>query len=144
MLRGNSQARVDEKGRLKIPAQFKQVLDEHFENRFFVTSLDGLNARIYPIEEWTKLEEKFKDNSFDELKSLVKFKVNLYGGEAEMDKQGRILIPQVLREKAGMKGDVFVLGLTTYLAVYTHDRARPLADQEFTPEQKQEIARWGI
>ncbi len=144
MLRGNSQARVDEKGRLKIPAQFKQALEKRYENAFFVTSLDGQYARIYPLEEYTKIEEKIKENSFDDLHNLVRFKINLFGGEAEMDNQGRLLIPQMLRDKAGIKGDVFVLGMTTYLAVYNSDRAQPMVDAEFTPDQRKEIAQWGI
>ena len=144
MLRGNSPARVDEKGRLKIPSQFKQALEKRYQNEFFVTSLDGQYARIYPIEEYTKIEEKIKENSFDELRELVQFKINLYGGEAEMDNQGRVLIPQMLREKAGIKGDVFVLGMTTYLAVYNSDRSQPMVDAEFTPDQRKEIAKWGI
>jgi MraZ protein len=144
MLRGNSQAKVDEKGRLKIPSTFKQALDKRYQNEYFVTSLSGHDARIYPLEEWTKIEDRFKENTFDELRNLVRFKVNLYGGEAEMDNQGRILIPQLLREKAGIKGDVFVLGMTNHLAVYNSDQAAPMVEQEFTPEQKDKIAQWGI
>ena len=144
MFRGNSQTRVDEKGRLKIPAQYKKVLEDESVSVFFVTSLDGKSARIYPLDEWRKIEEKFKDSSFDQTKALLKFKVNRYGNEAEIDGQGRILLPQVLREKAGLLGDVDVVGMTSYLEVMRSEQAQTFADQEFTPEQLQKIAEWGI
>lgn len=144
MFRGNSQARVDEKGRLKVPAQYKKVVDEHSITIFFVTSMDGKSARIYPLDEWQKLEESFKGSSFDQTKALLKFKVNRYGNEAEIDSQGRLLMPQVLREKAGLVGDVDVVGMTSYLEVVRSERAQTLADQEFTPEQMNKLAEWGI
>jgi MraZ protein len=144
MFRGNSQARVDDKGRLKIPAQYKKVLDEESIATFFVTSMDGKSARIYPLDEWRKLEESFKGSSFDQTKALLKFKVNRYGNEAEIDSQGRLLMPQVLREKAGLVGDVDVVGMTSYLEVMRSERAQTLADQEFTPEQINKLAEWGI
>ncbi len=144
MLRGNSPARVDEKGRLKIPAQFKQVLDESYENKFFVTSLDGQYVRIYPLEEWTKVEEKVKGSTFNETRRKFMLKVNYFGGMAEMDNQGRILIPPVLREASGMKGDVFVVGSASYLEVWTKDRMQAELSKEFTPEEQQEISRWEV
>ena len=144
MLRGNSPARVDEKGRLKIPAQFKEVLEENYENKFFVTSLDGQYVRIYPLEEWTKVEERVKGSTFNKTRRKFMFQANYYGGTAEMDAQGRILIPQVLREAAGMKGDVFVVGSTRYLEVWNRERIQAELTQEFTPEEEQEIGGWEV
>jgi len=144
MLRGNSETKVDDKGRLKIPAAFKKVFDEAFpESKFFVTSLEGKSARIYPLQEWTKVEEKFK-SSFDPLMALLKHKVNYWGGEAEIDTQGRILIPQVLREHLKMQGDVSVMGMTNYLEVSTSEKARQRAEQEFTPEEWAKLEQRGI
>jgi MraZ protein len=144
MLRGNSETKVDEKGRLKIPASFKKAIDEAFpESKFFITSLEGKTARIYPLQEWIKVEEKFK-SSFDPLMSLLKLKVNFWGGEAEIDTQGRILIPQVLREHLKMHGDVSVMGMTNYLEVSTSDKARQLAEQEFTAEEWAKLEQRGI
>ncbi len=57
MLRGNIPAKVDEKGRLKIPAAFLEELKEHGD-RFYVTSEDGVRARIYPMKAWGEIEEK--------------------------------------------------------------------------------------
>jgi MraZ protein len=144
MLRGNSETKVDEKGRLKIPAAFKKVLDEAFpESKFFVTSLEGKSALIYPLQEWIKVEEKFK-SSFDPLMTDLKHKVNYWGGEAEMDTQGRILMPQVLREHLKMQGEVSVMGMTNYLEVYTAEKARQRAEREFTPDEWSKLEQRGI
>ena len=59
MFRGNHPTRVDEKGRLKVPAEFKRVLDEKYSQQFYITSFDGKSAQMYPFEEWERLEEKF-------------------------------------------------------------------------------------
>jgi MraZ protein len=135
MLRGNSETKVDDKGRLKIPAAFKKVFDEAFpQNKFYVTSLEGKTARVYPIEEWIKVEAKFK-SSFDPLMSDLKHKVNYWGSEAEMDTQGRLLIPQVLREHASLMGEVSVLGMTNFLEVCTSEKARQRAEREFTQDE---------
>ena len=144
MLRGNSEARIDDKGRLKVPASFKRVLDEEFpQSKFYVTSMDGKAARVYPLEEWIKVEEKF-NSSFDSLMSDIIFKVNYWGGEAEMDTQGRLLIPQVLRDNAGIRGDVAVMGMRNYLEVCTSERAKQRAERELTPAELEKLGQKGI
>jgi MraZ protein len=105
--------------------------------------LEGKSARVYPLQEWTKVEEKFK-SSFDPLMAELKHKVNYWGGEAEMDTQGRILIPQVLREHLKMLGDVSVMGMTNYLEVSTSAKARQLAEREFTPDEWAKLEARGI
>jgi MraZ protein len=144
MLRGNSETKIDEKGRLKIPATFKKVFEEEFpQTKFYVTSMDGKSARIYPMEAWLEVESKLK-SSFDPLMSDLKHKVNYYGGEAEMDAQSRLLIPQVLREKAGIQGEVSVMGMTNFLEVLTSERAKQRAEREFTPAELERLAGMGI
>jgi MraZ protein len=58
MFRGNHPTRVDEKGRLKVPAEYKRVIDEKYAQRFYITSVDGIVAQIYPFEEWERIEQK--------------------------------------------------------------------------------------
>ena len=58
MFRGNHPTRVDEKGRLKVPAEFKRVIDEKYAQKFYITSLDGVVAQVYPFEEWERIEQK--------------------------------------------------------------------------------------
>ncbi len=140
MLRGNAETKIDEKGRLKLPADFKKVFDLEFpETKFYITSMDGKTARIYPMEEWLKVEEKLGKGSFNSITSELKFKVNYFGGEAEIDSQNRLLIPQVLREKAGIKGEVSVMGMMNFLEVCTSQFATERAEREFTAAQLEAI-----
>ncbi len=123
MLRGNYPARIDEKGRLKIPVPFKEELEKTYGDQFCVTSLDGQYVRIYPFEEWTQIEEKLSRNpTFNRTRRKFLDRANYFGQIVTWDKQGRVLIPTVLRETAEMKGDVAVLGNLTYLTVWNNER----------------------
>src|ERR1700733_13702881 len=122
MLRGNYLARVDDKGRLKIPATFLDELRE-FGNRFYVTSENGDFAQIYPMKVWNEIEEKLaKLPSHHPTKRKYLTRTNYYGQAVELDGQGRVLLPPILRESAEMKGEVDVLGNLTYLEVWNHGR----------------------
>jgi MraZ protein len=144
MFRGNSPAKVDEKGRLKVPAHYKKLLDERYENQYFVTSEDGRFARIYPMEVWTQVEDKFNQNEMDPLRKEVQRKMNLLGDEAAMDAQGRMVLPQYLREQLKLRGDVHVIGTGKYLEVCNEEIARELLGRLFTPEERKEMTTWGI
>lgn len=146
MLRGNYPARIDEKGRLKIPTPFKQELEANYGGEFCVTSLDGLYVRVYPMEEWTRIEEKLARNpSFNKTRRKFLDRTNYYGQVIRWDKQGRVLIPVVLREAAGMKGDVAVLGNLTYLAVWNNERfLEEIRNNPITPEDEDVLNEAGI
>ena len=58
MFRGNHPTRVDEKGRLKLPAEFKRRVDELYGPMFYITSMDGKRAQVYPMKEWEAIESK--------------------------------------------------------------------------------------
>jgi len=147
VLRGNYPARVDEKGRLKIPAPFKEELHDTYGRQFYITSLDGRYARIYPLEEWNKLEERLQAAaSFNKTRSKFLRRTNYFGQLVEMDKQGRVLIPSVLREAAEMKGDVAVLGNLTYLEVWNNERFQKevIEGSPIMPDDEQVLDQLGI
>lgn len=122
MLRGNYPAKVDEKGRVKIPVAFLAELREMGE-RFYVTSENGDFVRIYPMKVWNEIEEKLaRVSSHNRAKQKFLTRANYYGQVVSLDGQGRLLIPPVLREAAQMRGEVNVLGNLTYLAVWNHAR----------------------
>ena len=147
MLRGNYPARVDDKGRLKIPAPFKEELEQTYGKQFYITSLDGQYVRIYPLEEWNKLEEKLQEaSSFNKTRRKFLSRTNYFGQLVEIDNQGRVLIPSVLREKAEMKGDVAVLGSLTFLEVWNNERfvKEMIEGNPITPEYEQVLDQLGI
>ena len=145
MFRGNSPARIDEKGRLKVPADFKRHIDEKYGAEFYITSRDGKVAEIYPVEEWRKIEDKLaKLSNFNPSKKKFLNKVNYYGQMVEMDAQGRLLMPQILREAAGIRGDVAVYGNLTYLEVRNLEVSKQLAEEQFTTEDEKTLDELGI
>ncbi len=146
MFRGNHPTRVDEKGRLKLPAEFKRRIDELYNGRFYITSKDGRVAEIHPLQEWEKVEQKLAEiPNFDPAKRKLMDRYNFFGSEAEMDAQGRVLLPQILREKANLMAEVVVFGMQTYLEVANREvfvanmDANPL-----TAEDEQKLAGFGL
>ncbi len=136
MFRGNHPTRVDEKGRLKVPAEFKRLIDEKYGAQFYITSVDGNAALIYPMEEWERIEEKLaRLSSFNPTKKKFLNRTNYYGQMVEIDGQGRLLIPSLLRDKAQIKGEVAVLGQLKYLEVRNEEALRTEIEEEpFTTE----------
>jgi MraZ protein len=146
MFRGNHPTRVDEKGRLKVPAEFKRVIDEKYAQKFYITSLDGAVAQIYPFEEWERIEQKLASlSTFNPTKKKFLNRVNYYGQVVEMDGQGRLLVPQILRESAQIRGEVAVLGNLTYLEVRNLEAFRKEMDEQaFTDEDTKTLDELGI
>ncbi len=111
MLRGNYAAKIDDKGRLKIPNAFRSLVEGQHGTEVFVTSLTGEYVRIYPMPVWLGLEEKLAKVPSTH-PARIKFfdRVNFYGQTSEIDAQGRVVIHARLRESAGMSGEVDVFG----------------------------------
>ncbi|MGA7078870.1 MAG: division/cell wall cluster transcriptional repressor MraZ [Terriglobales bacterium] len=146
MFRGNHPTRVDEKGRLKVPAEFKRVIDEKYAQKFYITSLDGTIAQIYPFEEWERIEQKLVAGStYNSTKKKFLTRTSYYGQVVEMDGQGRLLIPQILRESAQMRGDVAVLGALTHLDVRNMEALqKEMQEQAFTDDDRKALDELGI
>jgi len=146
MFRGNHPTRVDEKGRLKVPAEFKRVIDEKYAQKFYITSLDGIVAQVYPFEEWERIEQKLAAlSTYNPTKKKFLTRVNYYGQVVEMDGQGRLLIPQILRESAQLRGEVAVLGQLTYLEVRNLEAlTKEINEQAFTDDDTSTLDKLGI
>ena len=146
MFRGNHPTRVDDKGRLKVPAEFKRVIDEKYGTQFYITSLDGKVAQIYPFEEWERIEQKLANlSTFNPTKKRFLTRANYWGQQVEMDGQGRLLIPQLLRENAAIKGEVAVLGNLTFLEVRNLEALqKEIESESFTAEDEKTLDELGI
>src|SRR5277367_1375792 len=122
MFRGNHPTRIDEKGRLKLPADFKREVDDLYGPQFYITSLDGKRAKLYPLKSWEAIEASLQKMSpMDPVRKKFLDVTNYYGQMAEMDGQGRLLIPQLIRDSATVKGEVNVLGTQDHLEVVNAD-----------------------
>lgn len=146
MFRGNHPTRVDEKGRLKVPAEFKRVIEEKYGEDFYITSLDGQRAQVYPFEEWQRIEEKLaRLSNFNPAKKKLLNVTNYYGQVVEMDGQGRLLLPSLLRQDAHLKGEVAVVGMLNHLAVRSLEAYRKeMAENPITAEDEKTLDELGI
>jgi MraZ protein len=136
MFRGSAPAKIDDKGRLKIPTDFRRFLDERFGPDLFVTSILGDSAMLYPLPVWEEIEQRLLAMpSTDPTRKRFLERVSYFGQQVHLDVQGRILLPQILRESAGMNGDVVVSGQLDHLVVWNRDRfLTRLDEQPFSEE----------
>ena len=134
--RGSAPARLDEKGRVKIPSLFRQQIEEAFGADVFVTSLHGREILVYPLSMWRALEEKLAGlPAIHRAKNKFLERVNFFGQDAALDSQGRVLVPQILRDTAKLPADVVVTGNIDHLVVSDRNAlASRLASEDFTPE----------
>ena len=149
VLRGNYSARIDEKGRLKIPAVFRDAMQDRYGAEVYVTSRrgKGVAVNIYPMPVWEEVERKMMSHPQRSDPVFTRFadQVSYYGQPGAIDKQGRVSIHPRLRESAAMAGDVDVLGQLDHLDVWNHDRfAKHMADAPFTDDDYRKLAELGI
>ena len=146
MLRGNYAAKIDDKGRLKIPNAFRGLVEGQHGTEVFVTSLTGEYVRIYPMPIWLALEEKLSKVPSTH-PARIKFfdRVNFYGQASEIDAQGRVVIHARLRDSAGMAGEVDVFGQYDYLDVWNHERfTAKLQREPYTDDDARALSQFGI
>jgi len=146
LFRGNLPARIDDKGRLKVPTGFRHALETAYGRALYITSLTGEYVRIYPMPVWLDIEQRLSAMPSTH-PSRLRFldRVNYFGDLGELDAQGRVLIPVRLRESATMAGDVDVLGQVNYLDVWNHDRfLAKLQREPFTEDDAKALAEFGI
>ena len=121
-MRGSAAARIDEKGRLKVPGMFRGDIQDKQGPDVFVTSLTGESVPV-PMAVWLEVERRLMQmprNHPTRLKFLDR--VNYFGQTSELDSQGRVVIPPHLRESASIVGDVRVFGRIEYLEVWNDQR----------------------
>jgi MraZ protein len=147
MLRGNHPARIDDKGRLKVPNGFRATIESQWGKELFVTSVTGEFVRVYPMAVWLEIEQRLAAvPSAHPSKMRFLERVNFFGQVTSMDRQGRIVIPQLLRESAAMAGEVSVLGQQNFLAVWNLKRLqeRLFKRDPFTDEDGKLLSDHGI
>lgn len=132
--------KLDERGRLKMPTEFRSFIDKKYSEgggNFFITSLDGETAEIYPKREWLKRQAKIMSlPPSNETRMKLLDLDNLYGARVAMDPQGRLLIPEALRDEGVLAGDVMVSGegdrlrVTSLKKLREQVKSRPVGAQD--------------
>jgi MraZ protein len=146
LFRGNAPARIDDKGRLKVPNAFRAALESKYGRELYLTSLTGEYVRLYPMPVWLEMEEKLgRMPSSHPARLRFLDRVSYFGQSSELDGQGRVIIPVRLRESATMAGDVDVLGLYNCLDVWNHDRFLTRLQREpYTDDDARALSEFGI
>jgi MraZ protein len=146
VFRGHEQARIDDKGRLKVPNVFRSFLESKYGRELFLTSLTGEYVRLYPMPVWLEIEDRLaKVPSTHPSRLRFLDRVNFFGQAAELDTQGRVLVPARLRETAAIAGDVDVLGQYNYLDTWNHDRLQAKLQRDpYTDEDAKALSEFGL
>ncbi len=146
MFRGNAPARIDDKGRLKLPNGFRSLLESKYGRELYLTSVSGESVRVYPMPVWLDIEQKLGAMpSAHPSRQRFLDRVSYFGQAAELDGQGRVIIPLRLREAATMTGAVDVLGAVTFLDVWNHERfLTKLQREPYTDDDARALSEFGI
>jgi MraZ protein len=145
MLRGSFAATIDDKGRLKVPASFRAIIEPKWGSEFFVTSFDGESVRMYPMPVFEELEQQLAGRStLDPDINLLRTQINFYGQTAAMDGQGRVLIHPRVRERARIDGEVVVLGQQRFLEVWDAHSSEERFKVPLSAQQLRQLAERGF
>jgi MraZ protein len=119
MFRGSFEHSVDSKGRVSVPAKFRDIIAERYEGKLVMTMDLDRCVTIYPLEEWERVEEKIRNvpQMQKEVKDYMRF-IFSAATESDLDRQGRILIPSGLREHAGISKSVVVVGIINKFEIW--------------------------
>ncbi len=136
---GSYTARFDKSGRIKIPEKFRIAIEEKYGKDVFITSLTDESVQIYPLPVWERLSGISDEGALHLKPAIRKFmiRVNRRGNHHQIDSKGRVLIGQVLRERANLEEEVEVIGLSNHLEVWNKTRLdvsleeKPLTNEDF-------------
>jgi len=139
LLIGSYTARLDPSGRVKIPEKFREALERQYGREVFTTSLSDEAVQIYPLAVWEEMTGIASEGAVHLRPDVRKFllRVNRKGARCEIDAKGRVLISQLLREKARLQEEVEVIGLANHLEIWNREvldgvlENQPLTDEDF-------------
>ena len=145
-LLGHAPAKVDDKGRLKIPSGFRKIIEDRYGADCFITSIDGDHALVYPMPVWSEFQSRIaKVPSTSVAKKKLLERANFFGQPSSIDAQGRVLIPARLRKDAHIAEDVVVIGNTDHLIVWNEEQIeKRMSESPMTAEDFKELELHGV
>jgi len=146
MFRGSAPAKIDDKGRLKVPTIFRRFLEERYGRELFLTSIVGDSVHLYPLAVWEEFEQRLAGlPSTDRTRRRLLERVAYFGQQSKLDSQGRVVVSPLLRESADMTGEVVVAGRLDHLEVWNHERLLTrFEEQPFTDEDFEYLSERGV
>ena len=122
MFRGRYEHTIDAKGRISIPSKFREILGKKYDDRLVITNFDHCLV-AFPYEEWSLLEQKVGTFSLMKKETSAFFRFFYSSAmDCDIDKQGRLLIPQTLRDYAGLQKDVVLVGEGKRIEIFAKER----------------------
>ena len=146
---GNPKTKLDERGRLKMPAEFKAFIEKKYGKdftSFYITSREGKDAEVYPMPEWQKhLAKIFAMPASRPARKKLLDRYNLFGDRAEMDPQGRLLMPEELRNAGMVSVEVKVSGEGSFLRVTSLKVLREsVSSNPLSAQEEDSLAGYGV
>ena len=122
MFRGRFEHTIDAKGRISIPSRFRDILGKKYDDRLVITNFDHCLV-AFPQEEWSLLEQKVGTFSLMKKETSAFFRFFYSSAiDCSIDKQGRLLIPQTLRDYANLQKDVVLVGEGKRIEIFAKER----------------------
>lgn len=141
MFMGEYNHTIDAKGRLIVPSKFREALGDTF---VVTKGLDGC-LFVYDNQEWNAFEEKLKSLPITNKEARQFARFFLAGAaEVEVDKQGRILVPNILREFAQINKDVVLIGVASRIEIWSKERFEGITAFEDMDEIAEHMAELGL
>ena len=130
MFYGEHDHTIDRKGRLIIPSQFRQVMKERYVERFVITRGLDKCLFLFPEDEWRAQENRFRALSFTKQEAR-RFNRFYFAGAAELncDRQGRVLVPSYLKDFAGIKRDVVLVGVSNRIEIWDKEEWKKFCEE---------------
>lgn len=141
--RGSYLLKIDDRGRIKIPAKYLSILEENFGRDVYLTSVNGDHVLFYPLAVWESIEQRLEQMKLRNqvLEDFIRL-TSYWGTEAEIDPKGRILIPTDLREKSKLQEDVLILGQIDHMVIWNRlDFSEKYVSKTFTDENLNEVSK---
>lgn len=120
--RGQFSHTLDKKGRVSIPAKFREILHAQYDDQLILSPRETGCVRVYPLLEWERLEENLKRfNKFN--RTVDNFKRMLFSSaqDCSVDAQGRILVHPEIRERVGLGEKVLFVGMMEFFEIWNRD-----------------------
>lgn len=133
MFRGVNTINLDAKGRMAMPARYRDMLTEKYGGRLVATvDFSGRCLLLYPIDEWEVIQQKVESlSSFDEASRRVQRMLIGHAHDLEMDGSGRLLLPQILRTRAQLDKHLALVGQGMKFEIWSEDNWNAQADSWF-------------
>lgn len=141
--RGSYEAKIDDRGRIKIPAKFLSVFDSGYGREVYITSLEGDHVMLYPMKVWERMESQIENAGIldPDVDAYVN-RLSYWGTEGELDSKGRLLVPPNLRKESQLDELVRVLGKANHIVIWNEEdfKLKELGEP-FSNEQLQKVSR---